>query len=969
MFFPTHAIRPASTLNELLAHHDQQFIYCAYQTLLKRDPDTEGLVHYLEQLRMGCSKIQILWQLRMSKEGRAHVSSLPGLDNVLQRYQRGQYPFIGWLFRKLDNTEGNHPIERRLRAIEQQIFLNNAQLANVAMEQFHATKQQENTNFSTPKHRLKLAYISPLPPERSGIADYSAELLPELSRYYEIDVIVEQETITDPWIKANCLVRDSNWFVMHSHLYDRVLYHFGNSQYHQHMFGLLEQITGVVVLHDFFLSGIVAHMDLNGLNPDSWARELYHAHGYQAVRERFHTQGAVDPRWTYPCNKTVLENAQGVIVHSVSSQRLARQWLGKIFASDWSVIPLLRVPITTKDQIKSRLALGISKDAFVVCSVGLLNSTKQNQRLLDAWLASSLSQDKRCLLLFVGENNSGDYGEQLSATIHQSGLSDRIRITGWTDTSTFRHYLGAADMAVQLRTLSRGETSAAVLDCMNYGLPTIVNANGSMADLPADAVWMLPDEFDNAELTHALETLWKDENKRQALSARAREVILTQHAPRICANQYVKAIESYYAQAEDPPIAQNHLPSMTKQLLIDVSTLVRHDLKTGIERVVRSVLVELLNNPPEGFRVEPIFASDQKSGYRYARQFTLRFLECPDHFLVDEPVEIGRGDIFLGLDFQPHLVPQQTAFYSHLKHIGAEVYFVLYDLLPVLRPDVFPEDLLPLFSIWLNTIAQTDGVICISRAVADEMNEWLAAHGTDRLSPFKLGWFHLGADAIRSVSTSGLPDDAERILSTITSRPTFLMVGTIEPRKGYLQTLAAFEQLWMQGIEVNLVIVGHVGWDILPDSQRRTIPEIVTKIKHNPELNHRLLWLADISDEYLEKIYRASTCLIAASEGEGFGLPLIEAAKHELPVIARDIPVFREVAVDNAFYFSGIQPTNLAEAIKDWMVLNKDGKVPTSENMPWLTWKQSKQHLLDVILSNQWYQKWPSETGAGSNVP
>lgn len=962
MLSPTQATTPASTLNELLAHHDQQFICCAYQTLLKRDPDREGLAHYLGQLRMGCSKIQILWQLRMSKEGKTQVSTLEGLDSVLQRYQRGQYPFIGWLFRKLYNVEGNDLTERRLRAMEQQIFLNNAHLATqlathlathlaiVALEQSQATKQQEYTNFYTPKHRLKLAYISPLPPERSGIADYSAELLPELSRYYEIDVIVAQETITDPWIKGNCLVRDVNWFVMHSHLYDRVLYHFGNSQYHQHMFGLLEQITGVVVLHDFFLSGIVAHMDLNGLNPDSWARELYHAHGYQAVRERFHTKESIDPRWTYPCNKAVLENAQGVIVHSDSSQRLARQWLGKTFASDWSVIPLLRVPVTTKEKVKSRLALGIAEDAFVVCSFGLLNPTKQNQRLLDAWLASSLSQDKRCFLVFVGENGDGEYGEKLIATMHQSGLVDHIRITGWTDTSTFRHYLAAADMAVQLRTLSRGETSAAVLDCMNYGLPTIVNANGAMADLSTDAVWMLPDEFDNAELTHALETLWKDENKRRALSARAREVILTQHAPRTCANQYVKAIESYYAQVEDQSLELNQLSSMTKQLLIDVSTLVRHDLKTGIERVVRSVLVELLTNPPAGFRVEPVFAIDQELGYRYARQFTLRFLDCPDHFLVDEPVEVMKGDIFFGLDFQPHLVPQQTEFYSHLNRIGAEVYFVLYDLLPILRPDVFPEDLLPLFSTWLNTIAQTDGVICISRAVADDMNEWLAVQGMQRLRPFKLGWFHLGADAIRSVSTSGLPADAEEILATITSRPTFLMVGTIEPRKGYLQTLAAFEQLWMQGTEVNLVIVGHVGWDILPDSHRRTIPEIVTKIKNSPQLNHRLFWLADISDEYLEKIYKASTCLIAASEGEGFGLPLIEAAQHKLPIIARDIPVFREVAVENAFYFSGLKPIDLAEAINDWMTLDECGKVPPSENMPWLTWKQSTQNLLDVLI-------------------
>ena len=151
--------------------------------------------------------------------------------------------------------------------------------------------------------------------------------------------------------------------------------------------------------------------------------------------------------------------------------------------------------------------------------------------------------------MFVGENQSGDYGAELLKTIKKSGFENRICITGWADTTVFRQYLAAADVAVQLRTLSRGETSGAVLDCMNYGLPTIVNANGSMADLPSDAVWMLPDEFTDAELVDALETLWQDDERRNQLAIRAREVILTQHDPGACANQYAQAIESMYQRA------------------------------------------------------------------------------------------------------------------------------------------------------------------------------------------------------------------------------------------------------------------------------------------------------------------------------------------------------------------------------------------------------------------------------------
>jgi hypothetical protein len=101
-----------------------------------------------------------------------------------------------------------------------------------------------------------MAYVSPLPPEASGIADYSAELLPALSKYYDIDVIVSQDAIADEWIQENCGVRSVAWFRQNHQDYARVVYHFGNSPFHQHMFDLLSQIPGVVVLHDFFLGDI-----------------------------------------------------------------------------------------------------------------------------------------------------------------------------------------------------------------------------------------------------------------------------------------------------------------------------------------------------------------------------------------------------------------------------------------------------------------------------------------------------------------------------------------------------------------------------------------------------------------------------------------------------------------------------------------------------------------------------------------
>lgn len=103
--------------------------------------------------------------------------------------------------------------------------------------------------------------------------------------------------------------------------------------------------------------------------------------------------------------------------------------------------------------------------------------------MLQAWLSSPLANDPKAHLIFVGQNDAGEYGDSLRKLINGSPAKKRIYITGWANHETFHLYLSAADIGVQLRTLSRGETSAAVLDCMNYGLATIVNAHGSMVNL------------------------------------------------------------------------------------------------------------------------------------------------------------------------------------------------------------------------------------------------------------------------------------------------------------------------------------------------------------------------------------------------------------------------------------------------------------------------------------------------------
>lgn len=641
-----------------------------------------------------------------------------------------------------------------------------------AFEQCHTEHQRRISVEQAPARRPKMAYISPLPPERSGISDYSAELLPELSRYYDIDVIVAQDSVLGAWINVNTHIRDAHWFLAHAHHYDRVLYHFGNSHFHQHMFDLLDEVPGVVVLHDFFLSGVVGAMDAHGATPEAWANELYKAHGYSIVQRCFHAGNVADVAHTYPCNLGVLRGAQGVIVHSENSQRLAKSWYATSESERWSVIPHLRAPVHEHDRVKARDTLNLNAEDFVVCSFGMLNPTKLNHRLLEAWLSSKLAKDKSCILVFVGENDAGKYGQDLLGSIQRSGLSARIRITGWADTACFRDYLAAADMGVQLRTLSRGETSGTVLDCMNYGLPTVINANGSMADLDDEAVWKLTNEFSNEQMIEALESLWSDSAYRAQLGECAQKIIINRHAPRSCAKQYFVAIEDFYQNAvtdihaltdalskvepepDNPeeflPLAEAVAKSIqprfcSRQLFVDVSGLVMDGSKDNTQPGMQKLLHELLTTPIDGVRVEPIYVTTGQ-GYCYARRFILNFLGCSTDILNDEPVEYHSGDIFLGLDFQPQMVAAQQNFYQQMRSHGVKVQFVLYDQPSVLIPQFLTKDEVKKDSLWLEIIAESDSTVCISKAVADEVDAWIIKHRREAPRPSQISWFHPSED-------------------------------------------------------------------------------------------------------------------------------------------------------------------------------------------------------------------------------
>jgi glycosyltransferase involved in cell wall biosynthesis len=834
-----------------------------------------------------------------------------------------------------------------------------------------------------PHQRRRLAFVCPLPPERTGIADYALEVLPALTAHFDIALILHQTRCTLPPSLTQLAQHDVAWFRQHAGEFDQILYQFGNSPFHSHMLELLKEYPGVVVLHDFFLSGMLSYEQITGAMPGVWNQALFHAHGYPALLASQQPDGVERAKYDYPASLGVLEGATRVIYHSEYALTLARAWYGPQAGHNWSMVPHPRALPAQHDRAAARAALGIRPEAFVVCSFGFIDPTKLSRELVAAWVASTLHADPNCELVLVGANHGGEYGAQLSELIAEADHGEqRIRIAGWTDDAVFRQYLQAADVGVQLRAISRGETSGAVLYCMSYGLPTIVNANGAFAALPNDAVYKLDDQFAPDALRDALQTLRSDAGRRAALADASRALLLRQHSQEHCAQLYADALDLAQAEAATSrrgllralaalpqlPADDGYLQQLAtciarapdalapRQLLVDVTAISRHDLKTGIERVVRAQLLALLRQRTPGWRVEPVYLSEEGGHwhYRYARRYALGLLGLDAGELTDPRADVNAGDAFYSADSAPAMMmaAARQGLYAQWRARGVGVHFLVHDLLPVLRPEFFPLGAADGHAAWLAAIVtEADSVISISDAVRQELRAWIATRADLQARQPRLSVLHHGADfeqaPVRAAASADPADQAR--LAQLRRVPTFLMVGTIEPRKGHLQALAAFDLLWQQGVEVNLAIVGHEGWTALPTAERRTIPQIVERLQQHPQRERQLFWLRGIDDNLLQQVYQASDCLLMASEGEGYGLPLIEAAHHSLPVLARDIPVFREVAQAHASYFSGLDAATLADAIRHWLAQQQAGAAPASAGMQRLSWLENTARLLTLL--------------------
>lgn len=402
--------------------------------------------------------------------------------------------------------------------------------------------------------RPRIALFSPLNPVKSGISDYTEELLPYLAERFQVDLYLDSGySPSSDFVLEHCRWYEHSAFEqrIEEESYLAVWYQLGNSSYHAYMIGYILKYGGIITMHDYGLGGLVHWLSCELPDSSPNRLDLYEelVYGYgkaqaNAILERMQ-QGKLWPHEFASenifLNKRFFVRSIGMIVHSHWAYEMARRdfpgYPDGCLRRIPQGIPTMPKP-TTREMHTVREQLGIPEDALVVAAFGGINVPKLPASCIKGF-AELAREEERALLLFVGECQPG-YTEPVEL-IRESGLADRVRITGYVDFESFYDYMKACDIVLNLRYPTLGETSGSLLRALSLGRPTIVGNAGAFTDFPDDVVMKVAYAPDCSEdVAQKLLLLARDARLRNRMGRNARSYISKHHSMTAVSRDYIE---------------------------------------------------------------------------------------------------------------------------------------------------------------------------------------------------------------------------------------------------------------------------------------------------------------------------------------------------------------------------------------------------------------------------------------------
>lgn len=608
-----------------------------------------------------------------------------------------------------------------------------------------------------------------------------------------------------------------------------------------------------------------------------------------------------------------------------------------------------------------------NRDDCSLLYVGGFDWRKNVPRVIEAVALLSPPLRDRLVLVVVGDLPVGVDVDLMTMWERSHLPSGHLKLVGRVSDSRLVRYYQEVSAVIQPSLMEGFGLTA--LEAILCDTPVVASRAGALPEIVIDKNRLFDPE-DVVAISDCLQTLFDDlESGREVISPEAKaharsftwaatvnraieamnEVVnkSAHTGPR----QTVDALEAkVLARVRELKLPQSMIAgclaraetntTSSRRLIVDATATIISNAGSGIQRVVGKICNSLPEmTPPD---VETLVAFSDST----------QWLAVPDNNIVTDAqavksraksLKFGPGDQVLMLDSSWGYYHEHAQSLRGARIVGAQITSCLYDFTPLNAPGFATNAIPVIFTHWLKAALQySTGFVCISKAVADELITFLEAIAFPR--PMKIAYWPLGADFAEDGQTPRLEAPKGR-----SQRPRFLMVGTIEPRKGHRLALEAFDLLWSQGVDVELVIVGRMGWNA---------NLMVDKLEAHREWKKRLVWDANASDSRLQQYYAEADCLVAASFAEGYGLPIAEASHFRKPIIASDIPVFREVAGESmgAIFFEPGSAEGLSLAVRQF--IKSTGTLDVTEAIPRKTWRESAEALQQLVLGDDWYHQY-----------
>ncbi len=383
---------------------------------------------------------------------------------------------------------------------------------------------------------LSIDYVSPLPPVRSGISDYSRDLLIELAQLADVRVIQVpdqpvEDDLVERWhpVPAERCGEDGRLPV----------YQMGNNRHHVGVLELAMQRPGIVTLHDLVLHHLLVERTLAEGDLDGYRRQLIEDHGWigeMAGRARRWGETGSATLFELPAHRSLIRRQRGVLVHSRWAAELVREDNPDLAVRAVPMAMPLGEPADAGAGKAFRERYGLPTDRPLLGSFGFQTPIKRTEVVIEALALPELAAAH---LVIAGEVSGA---LDLEARIDRAGVADRVHVTGFLDYDDFLAAIGACDVCVNLRYPTAGETSASLLRVLAVGRAVAVSDYAQFAELPDEFAVKVPlGEREVRSLAAQLGQLLEQPDRLATMAAAARDFVRRRHDPTRAAQAVVDA--------------------------------------------------------------------------------------------------------------------------------------------------------------------------------------------------------------------------------------------------------------------------------------------------------------------------------------------------------------------------------------------------------------------------------------------